>query len=50
MVGHSDGILAQTDDKPFADFQAERHVVGVVDLNVSLVHGMDHEISNLLVR
>jgi hypothetical protein len=50
MAGHSNGLLAQTDDKSFADFPAERHVMDVVNPNVSLVHGMDHEISDLLVR
>jgi hypothetical protein len=46
MPRHSDGHLAQTDGKPFADFPAERRVVNVVDLKVSSVHGIDHEISD----
>jgi hypothetical protein len=50
MQRHCGGLLAQSDDKPFADFCAERRVVNVVDLNASLVHGKDHEISDLRVR
>jgi hypothetical protein len=42
MWRHSNGPLAQADDKPFADFLAERCVMDVTDLNVSLVRGMDH--------
>jgi hypothetical protein len=41
---HSDGHLAQTDGKPFPNFPAERRVVNVVELNVSSVHGIDHDI------
>jgi len=48
MWRHSSGPLAQTDGKPFADFLAERRVMHVADLNVTLVRGIDHEISDLL--
>lgn len=46
MRRHPNGLLAQTNDKSFTDFPAERRVVDVADLNVTLV---DHEISNLLI-
>jgi hypothetical protein len=45
---HSNGLLAQTDDKPFTDFLAERRVMDAADLNVTLVRGINHEISDLL--
>ena len=48
MWRHSSGPLAQTDGKPFTDFLAERRVMDVADLNVTLVRGIDHEISDLL--
>jgi len=37
MWRHSNGPLAQADDKPFTDFLAERCVMDVTDLNVSLL-------------
>jgi hypothetical protein len=48
MLRHSDGRLAQIDDKPFADFAADRRVVNAVDPDVTSVHGINHGISDLL--
>ena len=48
MWRHSNGALAQTDDKPFTDFLAERRIMDVADLNVTLVRGIGHEVSDLL--
>jgi hypothetical protein len=41
------GILAQTDDESFTDFPAKRRVMDVADLNVTLVRGIDHKMSDL---
>ena len=51
MWRHSNGPLAQTDDKPFTDFLAERRVMDVADLNVNLVRGINMmKYPDLLVR
>jgi hypothetical protein len=39
--------LAQTDGESFADFPAKRRVMDVADLNGTLVHGIDHKMSDL---
>jgi hypothetical protein len=41
------GGLAQTDGESFADFPAQRRVMDVADLNVTLVRGIDHKMSDL---
>ena len=43
---YSNGVLAQTDDEPFTDFPAKRRVMDVADLNVTLVRGIGHKISD----
>ena len=47
MHGHRNGLLAETDSKPFADFAAECCAMNVIDSDVSAVRGRDHEISDL---
>jgi len=43
MRRHSNGHLAHPNAQPFADFMAERQVMDMADLNVSLMRGIGHE-------
>lgn len=47
LHGHCNGLLTETNDKPFAYFVAECCAMNVIDLDVSSVRGRDHEISDL---
>jgi len=43
MRRHSNGHLTHPNAKPFTDFIAERQVMDMADLNVSLMRGIGHE-------
>ena len=50
MRRHTGGLWFHTDGKPFADFRADRDVMEAAELDVALLRGMSHEVSNTSAR
>ena len=50
MRRHPGGLRFHTDGKPFTDFLADRHVMEAADLDVAMLCGMRHEVSNTSAR
>jgi len=50
MRRHTSGFRFHTDGKPFTDFRADRDVMEAADLDVALLCGMSHEVSNTSAR